>query len=340
MKRVRVSEIVRETGLSRATIDRALNKRPGVHPRTEELIGRAIERLSDGWGADEDASRHADRKVDLVIRLGRGLTDQFLSSLPGLPARIGLHDMHQKGEDEIFEIVRELCQDAEVPLVLAAKNDERLCLELARARSRGKRVVTLISDLRPSARDAFVGIDNRMAGQTAAYLIGHLLIGPEPKKAAVVLGDYAFRCHEDREIGFRSLLRTAYPSVTLTDAAKGEDSPDQTYAAVAELIRAHPDLDAIYNVAGGNQGLAHALDEAGVAGRIVVVSHETNRVTLPLLRSGVIAFLIAQSPRELLGAAIDLALAEQYDDRHTFGHLDFGVYTPFNVPNFNGSTAE
>jgi hypothetical protein len=33
----------------------------------------------------------------------------------------------------------------------------------------------------------------------------------------VIVGDYAFRCHEDREIGFRAYLRTAFPEVVLAD---------------------------------------------------------------------------------------------------------------------------
>jgi LacI family transcriptional regulator len=65
----------------------------------------------------------------------------------------------------------------------------------------------LVSDLDPDARDAFVGIDNRMSGQTAALLIGRL-IGGRPRKVGLIVGDYAFRCHEDREIGFRAYQGT------------------------------------------------------------------------------------------------------------------------------------
>ena len=126
--------------------------------------------------------------ADAVLRLGRGLAEQLISvrERSGLPIRI--HDMYQKDEDEVLETVCRLCRESDRPLIVTAKNNERLCEELIAARQRGKRVVTLVSDLDPRARDVFIGIDNRMAGQTAALLIGRL-IGGRPCKVGVIVGD-------------------------------------------------------------------------------------------------------------------------------------------------------
>lgn len=223
--------------------------------------------------------------ADAVLRLGRGLAEQLISvrERSGLP--IHIHDMYQKDEDEVLETVCRLCRESDRPLIVTAKNNERLCEELIAARQRGKRVVTLVSDLDPSARDVFIGIDNRMAGQTAALLIGRL-IGGRPCKVGVIVGDYAFRCHEDREIGFRAYLRTAFPEVVLADVARGEDSPEQTRRATLDLFAVHPEIAAVYNVAGGNLGLASALEELGHANDVIVVTHEANRITIPLLKKG------------------------------------------------------
>jgi len=61
----------------------------------------------------------------------------------------------------------------------------------------------------------------------------------------VIVGDYAFRCHEDREIGFRAYLRTAFPEVVLADVARGEDSPEQTCRATLDLFAVHPEIAAV-----------------------------------------------------------------------------------------------
>jgi LacI family transcriptional regulator len=330
MKRIRIGELVKETGLSRATVDRAINDRGGVHARTRAVIDEAVRRLNtvSPRGAEQAVS------ADLVMRVGRGFYDQ-LSSVAQEPhfAGLTLHDMYQTGDEEMLELVSRLCRNLERPLILTAKNSEPLRAELVQARRRGKQVITFVSDLSHDCRDGFVGIDNRMAGQTAAFIIGSLLRHREAK-AGVVLGNYAYSCHEDREIGFRSSLRAHHPNVQIADVAKGEDSTEQTYLAVRDLLRTHSDIDAIYNVAGGNAGLAKALTESGRSPSIHVITHEVNHITVPLIRAGTVHYAIAQIPLDLLVKAVDLAVGQTPFGRKELHLVDFAVYTRFNIPQF------
>lgn len=334
MKRVTIAELVRETGLSRATIDRALNGRGGVHQRTLQVIEDTARRLRAGAVDADGDPRKAERHADLVMRVGRGLMEQVKAALIALGHDgIAVHDMYQAGNMELYAKVVELCGDLERPLILTAKNVEPLRTELANARKRGKRIVTLVSDLSHDARDAFVGIDNRMAGQTAAFLIG-TASKSRPATVGIILGDYAFTCHEDREIGFRSCLRANFPGVQIADVAKGEDSPEQTYRAVRDLLRAHPNIGALYNVAGGNVGLTTALSESGRAHEIYVVTHEANHVTTPLIREGLIHCAISQSPLDLMTAAVALGDSRSDSPSNEVMLVDFGVYTKFNLPSY------
>jgi len=204
---------------------------------------------------------------------------------------------------------------------------------LSAARAKGKRVIAMISDQVSPARDAFVGLDDRAAGQTAAFLIGRML-GDRPTTVGVVLGSPAFRNHEDREIGFRSGLRANFPKVVISGEAQGEDSADLTRNAVARLLRDHPALGAIYNVGGGNAGMVDALRAAGRAADMLVVGHEVNPVTAPLLRAGAMDFAIAGDPAELLSSALALAAGSDPGKQGVERHLPFGVYTRFNLPAF------
>jgi LacI family transcriptional regulator len=336
VRKVKVSEVAALTGLSRATIDRALNGRSGVHPRTERLIQAAYERLGlDSPSQDMPKIERPDEppQAEAVLRLGRGLTEQLLDVVAQRRLPIDIHDMYQEDADSILDRVRALCAASERPIIVAAKNDQRLCEELVKARRRGKRVIALVSDLDPSARDFFVGIDNRMAGHAAAQLIGRTL-GDGRAKVGVILGDYAFRCHEDREIGFRSFLRSAYPEIILADVVKGEDSRDQTRRAVSDLLSAHPDIRAIYNVAGGNLGVADALEEVDRQGEIFVVTHEANAITVPLLRSGILGFVMAQDPADLIRETVAAMSGPLGGSRSEVRLVDFGIYSRFNIPQF------
>ena len=103
------------------------------------------------------------------------------------------------------------------------------------------------------------------------------------------------------------------------------------------LVNDHSDVEAIYNVAGANAGLAQALKETDLAGRIVVVAHEINSIAPPLIREGTVDFLIAQSAATLLKTALRATLnADRGGTEHRL--LDFTIHTEFNVPAIDGST--
>jgi len=340
MKRVKIQEIADVTGLSRATIDRALNKRGRVHQRTSEIIDEAIRQLQASGqisaGPRLVSNAQALSNFDLVMRVGRGLMEQMRNVKRANSGTFEIHDLYQCDHDAMLACVQELCRDLARPLVITAKNTEALRDELSRARERGKRIIALVSDLSSDARDAFVGIDNKMAGQTAAFIIGNALRRTEAR-VGVVLGDYAFACHEDREIGFRTNLRTNFPSVQITDVVKGEDSPEQTYNAVRGLLAAHPDISALYNVAGGNQGLARAVQETGRSAEIFIVTHESNHVTAPLARQGLIDYLIAQNPFDLLRRVEEVLAQVSADRAKEINLVDFAVFTRFNLPTWEAA---
>ena len=85
----------------------------------------------------------------------------------------------------------------------------------------------------------------------------------------------------------------------------GADSGAATYQATMRFLDEHKKLDGIYNVAGGNEGLAAALREHNLTGRTIYVTHEVNRVTEPLLRSDAIDYLLAQDLRLVLRTALE-----------------------------------
>lgn len=329
MRRVTVAEIMRESGLSRATVDRALNGRARVHPRTRAIVEETLRRLS----AAEEPEKDAGPPIDVVLRLGRGMMAQLRASWERFGFAGTFREMFQAEEIAMLAELRPLCQDVTRPLIVAAKNTDRIASLLEEARARGKRVVAFVSDLSPGSRDVFVGVDNRAAGQTAAFLIGRAL-GDRPTRIGAVLGDPAFRCHEDREIGFRTALRANYPKIVLAGEALGEDNPTLTREAVRKLVAEQPALSAIYNVGAGNQGLIEALKEAGRAADMLVIGHEANASTTPLLREGSLDFALAQNPADLLREALAQVKAAPNRQRKDSVLVDFAVYTRFNIPNF------
>jgi LacI family transcriptional regulator len=337
-RRVRIGEIAAATGLSRATVDRVLNKRAGVHPRTHAHVLRVLAQL-EGNG-QPSLGRPADFEkrdaVGIVVQAGETFTRSVLDMAQKLKDSdsngANLKAVASKSDEETIELIRTLGRDLD-GLAVVSKNIEPVKSALKEVRGAGKNVVALVSDLDATVRDAYVGIDNRAAGQLAAFILGRCLERTGEAKVAVVVGYFSYLCQEDREIGFRSLLRQRFPQIEIVEVVKGDDSREATYEAALRLLRNRPDIAGIYNVAGGNFGLAKAIDEADLARRPLYIAHEVNDVTEPLLRKGVIDFLISQNIESLVRTSRQVLtdLARGNGSVRELNHLPVRVATEFTL---------
>ncbi|HEY4801150.1 MAG TPA: LacI family DNA-binding transcriptional regulator [Paraburkholderia sp.] len=319
-----LKQLMELTQLSRATIDRALNDRPGVHPRTRSAVEAALRQL--GAGDDETlpvASRAPSRalRVRLLLQAGDAFTAELTRTAASLEAEfaaggvtLDIVNCVGASDEDVALRVREAAQGAQAArgtqaaadaIGIICTNTPPITSALRECMARGLGVVTLITDVDADARHTYVGVNNRAAGQSAAFLVGRHLEGRPSPSVAVVVATFSYSCHEDREIGFRSLLRQRFPHVNLVEVIKGADSGAATYEATRRCMEMHGALDGVYNVAGGNEGLAAALRERGLAGRTLYVTHEVNAVTEPLLRADVIDYLLSQDLRLLLRTAVE-----------------------------------
>ena len=307
-----LKQLMEATQLSRATIDRALNDRPGVHPRTRSAVEAALRKLSTVTPAGSPARPERDiYDFRLLVQAGDAFTEELTRCAAELEAefldagtRLNIVNCVGASDDEVAARVDEAAKDAD-GIGITCTNTAATTAALRKCMAAGKAVVTLITDVDADARHTYVGVNNRAAGQAAAFLIGRHLQAHASPDVAVVVATFSYTCHEDREIGFRSLLRQRFPNVNLVEVIKGADSGAATYEATRRFLGEHGKLDGIYNVAGGNEGLAAALREHDLAGRTVYVTHEVNRITEPLLRSDAIDYLLTQDLRLLLRTAVE-----------------------------------
>jgi LacI family transcriptional regulator len=300
------------TQLSRATIDRALNDRPGVHPRTRHAVEAALKQLGTGSSAKSAVrAKQAAYDFRLLAQAGDAFTDELIRTAIALEAefdangvRLEVERCVGESDEEVAARIRKATAEVD-GIGIICTNTATTSSALRECMAAGKPVVTLITDVDADARHTYVGVNNRAAGQSAAFLLGRHLQAHASPDVAVIVATFSYTCHEDREIGFRSLLRQRFPHVNLVEVIKGADSGAATYEATTRFLKAHGKLDGIYNVAGGNEGLAAALREHNLTGRTLYVTHEVNRITEPLLRSDAIDYLLTQDMRLMLRTAVD-----------------------------------
>lgn len=177
-------------------------------------------------------------------------------------------------------------------IAVTCANPDGLKAPINKAIAAGIPVVTFDADSPASARYCYLGTSNYNAGATAARYIGKLLGGQGEVAVSTVTGQLN---HEQRKAGFVETLASEYPNIKVV--ATGNDNNDQTKAAtlIAGFLQAHPNLKGVFCTdALGGVGAAAAIREANAVGKVKIVSFDTDKGTLDLIKEGVISASIAQ----------------------------------------------
>ncbi|MCR9138500.1 MAG: LacI family DNA-binding transcriptional regulator [Alphaproteobacteria bacterium] len=307
-KRPKLKDICAVAGVSRATVDRVINNRGGVQDHTRQHVLSVIDRLA-GTG---EANRPPDETVpiDFVIpdqgnaflaNQARAIVD-YARQLGTIAATI--HRPETTSEDALVALLEGLSTSTRA-LGIVGVDSHRVREALRGICRRGVPVVTLASDIRNVPRTAYVGIDNHAAGRLAGYLTGRLVCG-NSGKAALILGSRAYRGHEEREMGFRSVLREKFPGFRIVNEMEVHEDAGQAHAATMALLTDHPDIDAIYCIGAGQNGVGQALLDAGCGDRVFFVGHGLSADTSNHLVSGVMDVVIDEDPRSEAKFAVDI----------------------------------
>ncbi len=314
-RRATLNEIVEASGLSRATVDRVVNNRPGVHPRTRDLVARVVAELEKN--AEAIVPRPAMPLVSRYFQICVQGSDVFAETLEAALAdsaeifrsrgcKLGVIRFASNEDKKLSDYLANIGEKCD-GVAISARNTESVCSSLRALKRRQIPVVSFNTDVDAEARYCHIGIDNRAAGQTAAFLIGTHLKHLSVANVALVVNSAAYRSHEDREIGFRALLRQRHPQINLFEIVKGEDNVEQTYQTLCEALSARSDISALYDLSGDNSSLAKAVQDCGFS-NLLYIAHELNPISNHLLKDEVIDYLIAQHIPTLLSTIADALL--------------------------------
>jgi LacI family transcriptional regulator len=302
MGKATIPDISRKAGVSTATVDRALNGRPGVSPANRQRVLRAAKEL--GYLPSEGVLHLPSRPAHLEFLIPFGhnafMRDvsnsitEFAATLP-LVAACRIMALDGIGPDALIPALESLSLETEgVGLITTDHPKSRHAIQ--RLCEAGVRVVTIASDVPATPRSAYVGVDNRVAGRTAAQIMG-MMAGAAEGSIGLFLGSRAFHGHEERESGFRALLEDRFPGFEILPAIEtGEDSR-RSRASMAALMRATDDLVGVYCVGAGRRGIVEALKAGGLKKRPLVVIHDLTDSSRSWLAEGLVDVVIDQNAR-------------------------------------------
>ncbi len=155
-------------------------------------------------------------------------------------------------------------------------------------------VVTLYGESdKPTKRLVFIGQDNVDAGTTVALAMDEAMGGEEGAKFAIITASFTMENLEVKRNTVKDYLEEkGYTSVGDFEA---KDSADTTYTLTKDLLTAHPDLKAVYCVAGGPYGAPKAVADAGMTGQVYVIGHDETAENLDYVRKGEMT-VVGQNP--------------------------------------------
>lgn len=296
-----MKEIALQAGLGLATVDRVLNGRDHVRDHTRQRVQQAIKELEKQQFQLATSGRKL--VVDVVVEAPRRFSDEISDALdaelPGLhPAvfrpRFLMQDTLTTAE--VVDVLNGIGRRGSHGVLLKAQDVPEIADAIAELQQRGIPVITIFTDIPQSARIAYAGLDNRMAGATAAYLMGQWLARREGD-VLVTMSSARFRGEEARAISFREELRRRYPTLDLIDASGGHGLDAPTGERVKRAVGPGRKIVAVYSMGGGNVAILRALKSIGQAPECFI-GHDLDRENVELLRDGQLSAVLHHDLRQ------------------------------------------
>lgn len=297
-----ISEIARLAGVGTATVDRVLNRRPGVNPETVQKVMQVVADL----GAPPQPGRPRRGENFRFAYVLPADDSPFLELIERQIAQAAGDFRHQ----HITEVTHRI--DASDPalfgsaltalgdcqgVALMAPDMPPVKLAINELVRGGTHVVTLFSDVAGSMRETHIGADNRAAGRTAGLLLARMAAAGT--RDTLLLSSQATRLSAEieRRIGFAQVLEERFPQLKMLRTPDLPADDEGAAAALAQFLGGDVELARIaglYNVGTGSAGVVRALAGAGLAPHIGVAVHDFTDQHRSLLGSDALSYVLHQ----------------------------------------------
>ena len=258
---VTLVEIASLAGVSRGTVDRALNNRGRVDPEVADRVRRIAAEL--GYRPNREGRLLAlaknPIKIGIIVQsvetmfmhmvFEEVMRTQAQLTTPG--AEIYVRPIQGVDAERQLAAIDELVELGVNGLALSPAEDARVRARVMELSSKVP-VVTFNTDLPESGRLCYVGPDNYAFGRASAGLMNLLLAG---KGSVLVVGGQENNlAHRQRVDGFRDEAESQFPGLELLPTENCGDDQKLAHDIVCRALREHPDLGGVYISVNGQIG--------------------------------------------------------------------------------------
>ncbi len=298
-----IRQIAQIAGVSRGTVDRALNHRGRISPEVAERI----------WEIAEELDYHPRKRAEkLECREGElriGVITQMSESSFMIPVHQGIAEVEKElKERNVVLYIRNIVSVDEQEQLKAIDELEGLHVaglaimpvECDCVRSRLNRlieeqhipVVTFNSDIVGTKRSCFVGLDNRKSGRAAAGLMGMLTRGLG--KILIITGFFTNSVNSLRVEGFIEEVKQSFPDMELLGVQSSSGDAKEVEQIIVNTMHMIPDLSGIFVASRGQEGVCCAFDKIRPKQRPYVIVYDMTPKNVQALEEDYFDFLIDQ----------------------------------------------
>lgn len=197
------------------------------------------------------------------------------------------YDVHEQ-----ITVLEQIIAKKPAGIAITAINPDALTATINKAIDAGIPVVLFDSDAHESKAYSFLGTNNYNAGVTAAHELARWL-GETGDVAVITLPNQLN--HQERTEGFRRTITAEYPNMRVVALEDGKGDQVLSREAAIQIMEQHPQVAGIFATeANGGVGVGEAVLQHQKENKINIISFDTDKGTLDMVKDGVISATLAQ----------------------------------------------
>ncbi|RQW61182.1 LacI family DNA-binding transcriptional regulator [Vibrio viridaestus] len=335
MKKSTLSLIAEKAKVGIATVDRVINERGGVSPKTAEKVIKAARDLNFNRILPE--IYQPPWEVEIILSTNPSSFFKYI--LSGFNKIIKYHQYRNVrlrytliSEENPDRLASHLFNSSENfdGIIVFANDTPEIYSALEECYKKGTPVITLATDLPFSKRLCHVGIDQYQIGRTAASLM--VKTAQNYGNILLISGRFDYQAHIQRMRGFTDVIKSK-ENFCVSQINYGNDNPD----IIAKLLVEYKSrsLVGIYNSGAGNSAIGAWLKMNKNDMKCSFISHEIYETTTTLLEQGILSFALDQNALRHAELSLDIMfnylsgnlMPSEYGD----GKVNFNIFTDENL---------
>lgn len=299
---ITMQELARMAGVSRSTVDRALNGRGRVNPQTRDRICQLAESM--GYEPDLAAKTLATKskifKIGCVLNSNGNLFFKDVekgilaaeSELNGFNLQIIIKEVEQLSVSCQLQMIEALVEEDVQAIAITPLNDPAIARRLNALIADGIPVIALTADITDVNYLSYVGCNHMKSGKITANIAG--LIAKPDANILFVLGSTTLLGHNQRLLGFQTVLEKDYGSMKIAKVIENQDDDFVSYNKVHHYLSQNPEIDLVVFAAGGSNGGIRAILDLHYSCKIIAFDlMEHNK---KYLEQGTVSCVLCQDP--------------------------------------------